>query len=95
MKYTILAALFTTSSAPPEPRECTKRHRSCFITDGEDAFAMKKERMDLEAARRTSLIHEETRQMRDGELGAAASSSRLEDVERITTEGAEIAGGST
>ena len=39
------------------------------------------------------MIDEENRQMRDGELGAATSSSRLEDVERSTTEGAEIAGG--
>ena len=58
---TILAALFT---APPEPRERAKRNPSSRTTDGEDDRARNKERADLEAARRASLIDKETRQIR-------------------------------
>ena len=75
---TVLDALFTTLNAlPPETREHAKRHCSSRTTKGEDAHSRKKERTDLEAARRALLINEETRQMTARELAAGASSSRL------------------
>ena len=61
LEVTTLVALFTTSTAMPEPRERAKRHYSSRTIDGYDAHARKKKRMDLEAARRDSLIDDETR----------------------------------
>lgn len=51
-KDTLLAALFTGPTTSSKPRECDKRHRSNYTTDGEDALLRKKERTDLEAASR-------------------------------------------
>lgn len=84
---TVLATLFTTMNAQPEQREGDKLHRSSCNTNGEDALERKKEKMDLEAERRASLIDEENRLIRARELDAGASSLRLETVERSTTEG--------
>jgi len=53
---TILAILFTAPIVPPDPHERDKRHHSSRTTDGEDSRATMKERMNLEAARRASLI---------------------------------------
>ena len=44
----------------------------------------------MEAARRDCLVDEKARQMRARELDAGASSSRLDDVDKRTTEGADI-----
>ena len=58
---TVPTVLFTTPTAPPpEACELTNRHRSSRTTKGEDACARKKERTDLDAARRASVIDEET-----------------------------------
>ena len=92
---TVPSAPFNSLTAPPEPRECAKSHRSSFTTDGEDALAKKKERTDLEVARRASMIDKETRQMRARELAPGTSSSKHEAIERSTTEGAEIDVGTT
>lgn len=54
-----------------------------------------KERTDLEATRRPSLIDEETRKMRAQEVGAGASSFRRETSDRITTDGEDIVVGTT
>ena len=55
----------------------------------------KKEHTDLDAARRASLIDEEARRMRAHELAVEASSCRVEDVARSTTERAYITVGTT
>lgn len=92
----MIATLFTAPIAPqPKPRERSKRHRSSRTSEGDEALSRKKERTDLEVARRTSIIDEETRQMRSREFAGGASSSSLEVVERITTEGAENVVGTT
>ena len=83
----VLFTLFTAPTAPPEPREHSKRHHSIRTTNGEDARKWKKEMKDLEAARRASMIDGLTCQMRDRELAARASGSRLDVIERSTTEG--------
>lgn len=49
----------------PETDVHAQRNRSNRTTEREDAFVRMKERKDLEAARRHSLIDEETRQMGD------------------------------
>ena len=80
---TVLATLISTSEIPPpSPREHAKR---CRGRAEDEARARKKERREMEAARRASLAEEEAHQMRAGELAAGASSSRT----------VEIAGGST
>ena len=45
---TVLVALFTAGTTPPEPHERAMRHHSSHTTDGEDARVGKKERTDLE-----------------------------------------------
>lgn len=86
---TMLAALFSTSTTqPPPPRECDKRHRS---RENKESRSRKKERYELEAARRSSFVDEDARQMRARELAVAESISRPDDVERRDTEGADIA----
>ena len=81
----MLAALFSTAKVPPPfPGEHANRHR----TKGEDeSRARKKERLELEAARRASLIDEESRQLRDIELVVGVSRSRVVEAERITIDG--------
>ena len=87
-------ALFTSPTAPsPKPREHCKRQCSSLTTEGDEARDRKKERTDLEAARKASLIDEESRQIRPHELDASESSSRMDVFERITTEGADTAVG--
>ena len=59
---TLLAALFSTSDIPlPPPRENSKR---CRGRAEDEARARKKERREMEAARRASLAEEEAHQMR-------------------------------
>ena len=53
--------------------------------------AQKKERYELEALGRALLINEEARQLRVFEVAAGASSSRVAEAERSTTDGADIA----
>lgn len=45
----------------------------------------------MEAARRASLLDEEARKMRDHELADVAFRSRLEDTQRSTSDGVDIA----
>ncbi|TMX03693.1 hypothetical protein EJD97_014822 [Solanum chilense] len=86
---TVLVALFSTTSVPPPPpRERAKRHRT---RDEDESRSWKKERHELEAARRASLIDKEARQLRDIELDAGASSSRVVEAVRSTTDGDVIA----
>ena len=81
---TVLAALFSTSDIPPPPpHENDKRSRG---RDEDKARAWKKERREMEAAMRASLAEEEARQMREGELVAGASSSRIVEIEGGTTD---------
>ena len=81
---TVLAALFSTSEIPsPPPRENAKRHRGRME---DEARAQKKERCEMEDARRASLVEEEARQMRAGELAAGASSSRTVEIEGGTAD---------
>ena len=71
---TVLASLFATSKIPPPPpREHAKRRRG---RAEDEARALKKERQEMEAAKRASLADEEARQMRAVELAVGASSSR-------------------
>ena len=71
---TMLAALFAFSDIPPPPsREHAKR---CRGREEDEARAQKKERREIEVARRASLADEEARQSRAVELASGASSSR-------------------
>ncbi|XP_027768212.1 uncharacterized protein LOC114074437 [Solanum pennellii] len=85
-------------AAPAELAEDTvlsehaKRHWS---RESEETRSWKKDRTDMEVTRRASLLDEESRQIRARELPAGASSSRFEDVERSTIEGAYISVGTT
>lgn len=73
-EYTVLDALFTSTIASlPLPHEHSKKYLS---RDSEEACARNKERTDMEAARRASLIDEEARQMRAHDLASTMSSSR-------------------
>ena len=64
----VIGTLFSTTTAPsPLPREHTKRHRS---RDDNETLYINKECLELEAARRASLIDEEARQMRAQEVVA-------------------------
>ena len=84
----MLASLFSTATVPPPPpEECSKRKRT---RDEDESQARKKERHELEAARKASLVDEEARQLRAIELAAGASSSRFVEAERITTYGAVL-----
>ena len=79
----MLFALFITTNALPHlPHERAKRYRSSRTSEGEDARSQKKERTDLEVARRSSLLGEEACQVRSRELAAGVSSSGVEAVER-------------
>ena len=86
---TVLAALFTTSDIPPPlPRETAKRHRG---RAEDEARARKKERREMEAARRASLAEEEAHQIRASQLAAGASSSLTVETAGGTTDGAGVA----
>ena len=72
-----MAALFATFEIPPPPpREHDKRHK---VRDGDESRARKKERREIEAARRASFVDEEARRIRAVESAAGDYSSR--DVE--------------
>ena len=71
---TVMAALFATFEIPPPPpREHAKRRRG---RQEDEARAWKKERREIEAARRASFVDEEARRIRAVESAAGASSSR-------------------
>ena len=71
---TMLAVLFTTLEIPPSPpREHAKSRRG---RAEDEARGRKKERREMEAARRSLLADEEACQMRVVELAVGASSSR-------------------
>ena len=72
---------------PAPPRERDKRHGT---RDEEESQARKKDRLELEDARRALLIVEEDRQLRDIEWVVGASSSRVDESERTTTAGAIV-----
>ncbi|TMX05220.1 hypothetical protein EJD97_000903, partial [Solanum chilense] len=93
---TMLVGLFTAPTEPlPELRSHSKRHHSSCITEGEDDHLIKKECTNLKAARRASLIDKDTRLMRDREIVVGVSSSRPDDCERITIDGAKVDVGTT
>ncbi|XP_069155313.1 uncharacterized protein [Solanum lycopersicum] len=76
---TVMTALFATSEIPsPPPREHAKRRRG---REEYDARAQKKERREMEAARRALLADEEAHRIRVAESAAGASSSK--DVETV------------
>ena len=86
---TVLAALFATSEIPPpSPRESAKR---CRGRSEDEARARKKERREMEAARRASLAEAEAHQIRASQIAAGASSSRTVETEGGTTDGAVVA----
>ena len=85
---TVLAALFTTEIPPTPPRESAKRRRG---RAEDEARARKKERREMEAARRASLAEAEAHQIRASQIAAGASSSRTVETAEGTTEGAVVA----
>lgn len=88
VENTMVSALFRSTIAPPPlPRELNMRHQPRY---SDDFRSRKKERNEMDAARRASFVFEVAQQMRARELVAGASSSRLDDVERITTKGSDI-----
>ncbi|XP_025884999.2 uncharacterized protein [Solanum lycopersicum] len=72
--------------------ERAKRHQS---RETDEAQARNKECTEFEASRRDSLADEEARYMKARELVAGVSISRLEDVDRSTTEGANVVADTT
>ena len=71
---TVMASFFSTSKIPPPPpREHAKRRKG---REEDEARARKKERHEIEAARRASLADEEARWIRAVESTAGASRSR-------------------
>ena len=82
---TVLAALFTTEIPPTPPRESAKRRRG---RAEDEARARKKERREMEAARRASLAEAEAHQIRASQIVAWASSSRTVETAGGTTDGA-------
>ena len=86
---TVLAALFTTSEIPlPSPRESAKRRRG---RSEDEARARKKERREMEAARRASLAEVEAHQIRESQIAAGASRSRTVETAGGTNDGAVAA----
>ena len=86
---TVLEALFSTSEIPPPPpREHAKRRRG-RVED--EARARKKERREMEPARRASLAEEAAHQMRAGELAAGASISRTVEIAGGTADSVGVA----
>ena len=74
---TVLRALFqTTTAALPLPCECANIHRS---RESEEDRSSKKNHTEMEATRRASLVHEESRQMMARVLAVGESSSKLDD----------------
>ena len=86
---TVLADLFATSELPPHsPRESAKRRRG---RSEDEAQARKKERREIEAAKRASLAEAEAHQIRASQIAAGASSSRTVETAGGTTDGAVVA----
>ena len=86
---TVLAALFSTPDIPPSsPRQSAKRRRG---RSEDEARARKKERREMEAARRASLAEAEAHQIRASQIAAGVSSSRTVETAGGTTEGAVVA----
>ena len=86
---TVLAALFATSELPPpSPRESAKSRRG---RSEDEARSRKKERREMEAARRASLAEAEAHHIRASQIAAGASSSRTVETAGGTTEGAVVA----
>lgn len=56
----------------------------------EEARARKKGPTEMQAVKGASLVDEETRQMRACDLAAGSSSSKFVDIERTTSEAANI-----
>ena len=73
---TYLDALFRPTVEPPfEQRVCYKSQRSSHTTEaGDEARAKKRERSELERARRASLADEELHQQRSQEMVVGAFS---------------------
>lgn len=66
----------------------TKIHRSSRTNEaGDEAYQNKREWMELELARRESLVDEETRQIRARDMAAGASSYISMINKRITSDG--------
>ena len=85
----VFAALFATSEIPPPPPQ---KHAERLRGRAEDeSQARKKERHEMEVARRASLAEEEARQMRAGELAARASSSRTVEIAGGTADSVVVA----
>ena len=72
---------------PPHPQDRSKRHR---VRNEDESRSRKKERNELKAGRRASLIAEESRQLRVLKVAAGASISRIVEAERSTTDGVVI-----
>ena len=86
---TILVALFATSELPPpSPRESAKRRRG---RSADEVRARKKERREMEAARRASLAEAEAQQIRASQIAAGASISRTVETAGGTIDGAGVA----
>ena len=79
-----MAALFATSEILPHPpREHSKRREG---REEDKARARKKERRDMEAARRASLANDEVCQIRVLKSAAGASSFKDVEIEGVTTD---------
>ena len=86
---TVLAALFSTSEIPqPPPQDHAKKRRG---RAEDEARARKKERREMEAARRASLAEAEAHQIRASQIAIGASSSRTVETAGGTTDGAVVA----
>ena len=72
---------------PPPPREHAKRSRG---RHEDEVRAKKRERRELEIARRASIADKEARQLKVIALAAGVSSSRVVEVEKNTIDGAVI-----
>ena len=79
-----MAALFATSEIPPPPPQ--EHAKWCRVKEDDEARARKKERHEVEAARRFSLANEEARQISAVELAAGASSSRNMEIAGVTAD---------
>ena len=89
----ILAALFSTSIVPPPPPRDHSKKRGGRNED--EASAQKREHREFEAARRASIADKEARHLSAIEFAAKASSSRVVEVEKSTTDCAVIVERST
>ena len=82
-KDTILAVLFSTAALPPPPPRGNAKRRKARNED--EGRAHKRERQELEAAMRDLISDEEIFQLRADKLVVGASSSRVLEAVKITT----------